>query len=207
MKPLFMWEIHPKLKNNPKFLLPFTHLYVIPNLYAFFCGTKIYIKKCLSVFFIHALKISKVHLLFWTPLTFIVRTKTVETYFTLSSAWTNDDRYLIFGWTIVLSLDCSTINLAIHTYLFLFSSGQKRKDICRREKVNREKSVAWAQSHENQQHILFLYFMCYTQKLTLACIHYARVWRAYNTQFLRAYDMHFVGIHMICTPKSSFEYK
>ncbi len=36
------------------------------------------------------------------------------------------------------------------------------------------------------------------KKGTLAYVWYERVWRAYNTQFSRAYDMKFVAVHMIC---------
>ncbi len=36
------------------------------------------------------------------------------------------------------------------------------------------------------------------KKLTLAYVWYERVWRANNTQFLRAVDMKFVGVHMTC---------
>ncbi len=38
-------------------------------------------------------------------------------------------------------------------------------------------------------------FLRATQKLTLACIGYARVSR--DSVFLRAYDTHFVGVHII----------
>ncbi len=38
-----------------------------------------------------------------------------------------------------------------------------------------------------------------TQKWTLAFICYAHFWHAYNTQFSRAYDTKFVGVHMICS--------
>ncbi len=59
-------------------------------------------------------------------------------------------------------------------------------------------SFSWLKMCNNST--IFLCVLCVnTQKLTLACIQYAHAWRAYKTEFLRAYDIYFVGVHMIRT--------